>query len=165
MGAIIFLVIFFIIVGTLLLVAFYGARKDKRDKTIKLTKENRIENKAVISHAKLYLKLNSLVNFIEEQTKDFDASTAPLSIGKLNALAQDELRSIQKSQELKDIFASEVRKQEFKPVIDNLIKNKPTNWSKDAFFAVSVIKNKAKFIKEEEEFSDVRNEVGEIQWS
>ncbi len=161
----VFLGIFFVVVGGLLLVAFYGSRKDKKDKTKKLTSARKVDDAAVLARARIFLTLNSLILFIADVTKNFDHSTSKISIGEINAIGTKYMKELQRSEDLKSVYASEHKKDEMKPIIDNLLAVKPTSWEKDANFGYSVIKAKAHFIGKEDQFKELKKEVNKIKWN
>ncbi len=147
------------------MVAFYGSKKDKKDKSKKLISAKKIDEAAITARARIFLTLNSLILFIEDITENFDHSTSKISIGEVNVIATIYMKSLQKSEDLKSIYASDQKKDEMKPIIDDLLAVRPTSWEKDANFGYSVIKAKAYFIGEDSQFIDLKKEINQIKWN
>lgn len=161
MGALIFILIFVFIIVALLVIAFIGSRKDKRERIKNLAELKIIDEQAKAARIYLLLSLNYLLNFLELRTKDFDHNNSPLTIGQINNKIKTELVTIKDSEMLKQIYASKDFRLEFKPIIDQLLNSKPTNWTKEASFALSLIKNKAKFLLDDDENQQLIKEIEE----
>lgn len=162
---IIFLSIFLVIILLLIGVAIYGSKKDKREKTLALKKVQNIEKRAYEAHIKTYLLLDSLIIFVKEQLENFKKDPNEISISKVNTIASNAMKHIQESKELRIIYESEDRKIEFKPVIDQLTLTKPSNWNKEAFFAVSLVKAKAENYKKSKENNDLIFKINQHKWN
>lgn len=145
-GGIVFLCIFFGIVGFLIFLAIWGSRKDKSKRQREVIKRKRDDNLSKAKHIELYLKLYFLVNDLEQRIKSFDPLTGIYSMGDINKNFSQAVLEIKNSSDLKDVFLFEERKEEFKPIVDELSSIKPTKWESESIFAINIIKAKSQFI-------------------
>lgn len=148
---IIFMSIFAVIIIGLIVVAFIGSKRDKRDKQIALDEIRAIENKAKNNHLKIYSILNEVLVYVDDQKEKFSFNSDLISLSEVNNKSNEVIKLIINSSELKEIYKSDDRKLEFKPVIEQLKNVKPTNWRKEAYFAVSLIEAKSKFSSNHDE--------------
>lgn len=149
MAGIVFLVIFFGIVGFLIILAVYGSRKDKAVRQRDVIKRKKEDTISSAKHKELYLKLYFLVSNLEEKIEHFDPLGGFYSIGDINKNFSKAILDIKNSNDLQDVFLFEERKSEFKPVIDELVNTKPSKWNLESNFALSLIKSKSEFLKDD----------------
>ncbi|BDV02298.1 MAG: hypothetical protein HPAVJP_1870 [Candidatus Hepatoplasma vulgare] len=145
-GGIVFLCIFFGIVGFLIFLAIWGSRKDKNKRQREVVKRKKDDNLSKVKHIELYLKLYFLIEDLEKRIKFFDPLTGIYSIGDINRNFSQAILEIKNSADLKDVFLFEERKDEFKPIVDELSSIRPTKWESESIFAVNIIKAKSQFI-------------------
>ncbi len=138
---------FFGIIAVLLIIAFYGSRKDKAKRRIDQLQIKEGQEASEKKYIDVYLKLNEIVNRLEEYLKDFKPSIGMKSMKQINDEISFEIEEIINSEDLKEVYFVEERKQELKPVLDELKKSKPSKWELEAFFAINLIKAKAKSLE------------------
>lgn len=141
-GAWIFLIIFFGIIIALIIVAVIGSRKDAQEKLIENSKRRKLRDSASTNRVMLFGTLNHLITSLETELKDFKPSVGVKSLGDINKEYSDKIKDIVNSKELKDIYSLEDFRNEIKPILNELIKAKPSNWSKEASFATGLAKEK-----------------------
>lgn len=150
-GALIFLLIFFGIIFVLIIVAVIGSKKDKVDRMIKNDEKLKIKNQALENRAVIFGSLNQLLITLEKDIKDFKPSIGTRSLGEINREFSSIIDFILNSRELKEVYYDEDFKNEMSPIFKELKKAKPSNWEKDAQFALNLIRAKSLQIKKGEE--------------
>lgn len=138
----IFLVLFFGIIAALIVVAVIGSRKDKIEKLVENDKRRKIRQQASADRVALFATLNTIIEDLDNELKDFKPSVGIKSLGDINKEVHHQIKLIAHSKALKSIYLSGDFKIEIKPIIDQLMKVKPSNWSKDALFATGLVKAK-----------------------
>ena len=164
-GSIVFLGVFLFIIFVLILVAIFGSRKDKQKKAKESKIQKGTEEKAKRSHIELYLVLSRLIHYVEDGSKNLKPAVGTDTIGTVNKTAKNILERIKNSDELKNVYQSKERKEEFKPILTELYNIKPTNWHKEAFFSRSLIIEKTKHIKKNKDLKDVVKKVDNYKWN
>ncbi len=164
-GAWIFLFIFFGIIIALVIVAIIGARKDKIDKMIENDKRKKIRNQASENRIALFASLNKTIVDLENELKDFKPSVGIKSLGDINREASELIKQIVHSDELKTIYLSEDYRNEILPIMDDLSTTKPSNWNKEASFAVELVKAKFNAISQNKSNSAIIEKGIQHKWS
>ncbi len=154
-GAWIFLIIFFGIIIALVIVAVIGSKKDEMEKLIENDKRKKIRNEVEIDRVQLFSSLNETVSALVKEVNDFKPSIGTKSLGDINREAIDKIKEIKNSRALNQIYQSPDYKTEIKPIIDELAKVKPSNWTKEATFAIGLIEAKFKSISSKKENTDL----------
>ncbi len=163
-GAWIFLIIFFGIIIALVIVAIIGSRKDKIEKLVENDKRRKIRTQATADRVALFSTLNTIIVDLNKELKDFKPSVGMRSLGDINKEASDKIKEIVKSDVLKGIYLSEDFKNEIKPVLDELSKHKPSNWSKEASFATGLVEAKFKALSKKEENKEDIKRGKKLEW-
>ncbi len=164
-GAWIFLLIFFGIIAALIIVAVIGSRKDKIEKLIENDKRRKLRAKATSDRVALFSYLHELTKGIEKEVLEFQPSIGIKSLGDINKEAHAKIKAVAHSKELKGIYLSEDFKTEIKPIVDQLVKVKPSNWTKDAFFATSLVEAKYKAIEHTKENDEDIKRGKDLEWN
>lgn len=149
-GAWIFLIIFFGIIIALVIVAVIGSRKDKIEKLVENDRRRKIREQATSDRVAIFSALNQLVDSLNAELKDFKPSVGMKSLGDINKEYHHTVKVIAHSKELKNVYHSHDFKIEMKPIVDQLVKVKPSNWSKEALFATGLIHAKFNALASEE---------------
>ncbi len=142
MGAWIFLFIFFGIIIALIIVAVVGSKKDRMEKLIENDKRKKLMSSISNDRIALFSFLNKTIEDLDKEVKNFQPSVGTKSLGDINKEAQNKIKKLASSNQLIDIYKSDDYKNEIKPIIDLLVKVKPSNWFKEASFAIGLIKAK-----------------------
>lgn len=150
-GAWIFLIIFFGIIAALIIVAVIGSKKDKIEKLIENDKRKKIRTKATADRIALFSYLHELTMGIKKEVENFQPSIGTKSLGDINREANARMKDLADSKALKGIYLSEDFKVEIKPIVDELVKVKPSNWAKEASFAINLVEAKYKAIEHTKE--------------
>lgn len=157
--------VFFAIIIVLIIVATIGARKDKVEKMIETDKRGKEVNEAESARVILFTSLNKIITNLEKELEDFQPSVGTRTLGEINTEVSKSLKGITHSKELKDLYKFEDYKIEFKPIIDELNKVKPSTWSKDATFATNLVKVKFNAISKKKENSSIISEGEKREWN
>lgn len=165
MGTWIFLGIFFGIIIVLIVVAIFGARKDKNEKLIKNDEVRKLRTKAEEGRILIFASLNNNLNKLNKELKDFKPSIGLKSLGDINKEFSDLVKDIKKSDELKNVYLSEDYQTELKPVIESLSASKPSNWISDAQFAINIVNAKYNQIITNSDNAELVNEGKDKKWS
>ncbi len=147
----IFLIVFFGIIVALIIVAVIGSKKDRIEKLIENDKRRKLRETATSDRVALFSALNDVALKLEAELKDFKPSVGMKSLGDINREASDLIKSIHSSKMLKGIYKSDDFKNEIKPIVDELYKVKPSNWTKEAMFSLNLIHAKYKSLASKEE--------------
>ncbi len=147
LATILFLTMFFGIIAILLIIAFYGSRKDKTKRRIEQIQRKEEEDISKVKYTEVYLELNNILDKLEDYLKDFQPSVGIKSMKQINDEISQEIESIVNSDDLREVYLVEERKMELKPILDELRKSKPSKWEIESFFAINVIKAKSNSIK------------------
>ncbi len=142
----IFLIIFFGIILFLIVIAVVGSRKDKKEKQVEMFQRKEDDELSKESYEYVYIKLYETILKLNDELKNFKPSVGIKSMSQINQEAQDVIDEILNSDELKKLYLVEERKEEIKPLIDELKSVQPKRWEQDAFFAWNVIMAKGKNI-------------------
>ncbi len=164
-GAWIFLIIFFGIIVALVIVAIIGAKKDKIEKMIENDKRKKIRNQASIDRVVLFSSLNEIITNLEDEVKDFKPSVGIKSLGDINREASDNIKKIVKSNALKTIYLSDDYRLEIRPILDQLSTTKPSNWSKEAYFAIGLAKAKFEALSAKPENKEQIVQGQKLEWN
>lgn len=143
----IFLIVFFGIIIVLIIVATIGSKKDKNEKLIENDKWKKIQNNAKTSRVLVFFSLNNLIINLKKELNDFEPSIGIKSLGEINKEYSLIIKSIIDSKDLQNIYQIEDFKNEMKMIIDKLYKVRPSQWTKDAEFEVSLVMKKFDSIK------------------
>ena len=146
-GTWIFLGIFFSIIIILVVVATVGSKKDKTEKLIENDKKKKLRNSATSGRVIIFSALDITIRNLNKELEDFKPSIGLKSLGEINKEYFERIKLISASEEVKSIYVSEDYKAEMKPIINGLLKVKPSNWNKDAMFSVNLIDVKIAALK------------------
>ncbi len=163
-GTWIFLGIFFGIIIILVIVAAIGSRKDRNQKMIENDKKQKAALKSDESRVLLFSSLNKIIKNLNKELREFEPSIGTKSLGDINREYSSIIKAINDSDELKDIYELSDYKLEMNEVIDQLLKNKPSNWERDASFALNLIFVKYNAIKSISENKDLIKKGEKIKW-
>ncbi len=163
-GAWIFLIIFFGIIAALIIVAIIGSKKDKIEKLIENDKRKKIRTQAISDRIALFSALHEITQATAKEVAEFQPSIGIRSLGDINKDAHKKIKAIAHSKALKGIYLSEDFKIEIKPIIDELNKVKPSNWTKEASFSLSLVEAKYKAIEHTVENDEDIKRGKEIEW-
>ncbi len=153
---IIFISIFAVVIIGLIIIAFVGNKRDTNEKKEVLKNLKIVEEEAKINHLMIYSLLKELLDFVDTKKREFEQNPHMVSLGDVTEKSSTVLKLILESTELKNLYKSEDRKAEFKPVMDEFKSVKPVNWRKNASFAVSLIEAKSKYSKPSESLEKVK---------
>ncbi len=163
-GAWIFLIIFFGIIIALIIVAVIGSRKDAMEKLIENDKRKKLRNSITDDRIMLFSYLNETIETLKKEVEEFKPSVGIKSLGDINKEASEKIKSISNSKSLNQIYMSDDFKTEIKPIIDELLKVKPSNWTKEANFALGLVEAKFKSISSKKENKDLINKGKDHKW-
>lgn len=161
----ILLVVFFGIIIVLIVVASVGARKDKVEKMVESDKKEKEYKLADSSRVTLFISLNKLILEFEEEMIDFKPSVGTKSLGEINKHYADIIKKITHSEEMKQAYSVEDYKIELKPIIDEISRVKPSNWTKDATFSINLIKVKSKSILQNKDNKEYVEAAEAKEWN
>lgn len=164
-GTWIFLAIFFGIIIVLILVAIIGSKKDKNEKLIENDKRRKIRTASESNRIILFISLNETIEILNKELSEFKPSIGTKSLGDINKSASDIIKKIIDSKELKEIYALEDFKNEIKPILSDLNKNKPSTWKDEAWFALTLVQEKSKAIVSSGVFLEEIKLGKEFKWS
>ncbi len=164
-GAWIFLLIFFGIIIALIIVATVGARKDRMEKLVENDKRKKLKTEATTNRIALYATLYDLVTGLEKELEDFKPSVGTKSLGDINKETSSLIKKISKSKQLSKIYLSDDFKTEIKPMVDELSKVKPSNWNKEASFAVGLVKAKFEALSKDKTNADDIKKGRTLEWN
>ncbi len=163
-GAWIFLIIFFGIIAALIVVAVIGSKKDKIEKLIENDKRKKIRTQATSDRIALFSALHEITQNTAAEVRDFQPSIGIKSLGDINKEAHKKVKDIAHSKALKGIYLSPDFKIEIKPIIDELVKTKPSNWEKEASFSLSLVEAKYKAIEHTVENDEDIKRGKDLEW-
>lgn len=164
MAGLVFLVIFFGIVIALIAIAIYGSKKDKQKRLLNVAEWKENDNLSKDRHIYLYLRLNYILENLEEDLNDFKPSVGTKTIGSINKQAYDMIKEISESEDLKNVYLINERRDEFKPIIDSFLQIQPSKWEREAFFAYNLVKNKSEAFKKTDYYEHYQKEIIQDPW-
>lgn len=164
MGAWIFLIIFFGIIASLVIVAMIGSRKDKMEKLVENDKRRKSREAAEFDRVAIFSYLNKLITELETELADFKPSVGIKSLGDINKEVHHKIKSLSHSIELKNVYHSHDYKIEMKPIIDELSKHKPSTWFKEAIFATGLVRAKFESLTHDDSHKDGIAKGQELEW-
>ena len=144
-----FLIIFLGIILVLIIIAVIGSGKDKRQRQVDFVEKRENEEFSSTSHKKIYVDLYLDIMKLEEDLKNFKPSIGVKTISQINKDYHDNIKEILKSDELKEVYLIESRKEELQPILAELLSKKPVKWKSEAFFSYNLIMAKGVFFHEE----------------
>lgn len=137
------LLLFFGVIIAFLGVAAYGAHKDKGDKLVHEKKQREAWEQANEYRVNVYGALKAIVDEHKTKIDEFNPMEAKETVGEISARLLDRVNELMKAESLKeDLYCVREYEDEIMPLLKQLASNKPASWSKNAFFAISVINNK-----------------------
>lgn len=157
--------VFFAIIIILIVVATIGARKDKVEKMIANDKREKEMSVAQTSRIIIYTSLDKIIKELEKELKDFKPSIGIKTLGEINNQISSKLKKMNNSKELKEVYSFEDYKLEMKPIVDELNKNKPSSWDKEATFAMNLVKVKFDAIKKNEKNKELISQGEKKEWN
>ena len=130
-------VVIFVVIG------IYGSRKDKAKKSIENNKKATQKRKDETALVGFYSKLKTTIISLEKELKNFKPSIGIKSMSDINKEASDTVKAIKSSQEYMKLSQSEELKNNIVPIVEELLAERPNNWSTKCSFAINQIMNKA----------------------
>ena len=164
-GTWIFLGLFFAIIVILIIVAIIGSRKDKNEKLIENDRRSKLRLAADTNRIIIFISLNKAIKKLFKEISNYEHSTATRSLGDVNREYTSMIKNLNNSTELKEVYLSEDYSIEIKPIMKELVKIKPSNWSKDATFATGLIFAKAEAIETKAENKDLIKIGKQKKWN
>ncbi len=161
----IFLAIFFGIIFILVIVAIVGSKKDKNEKMVEADKVDKQTTRSNDGRIKIFASLNKLISNLEKELENFQPSVGVKSLGDINKFYTNEIKAISHSNELKDVYKIPDYKIELEPIINELFKSKPSNWSKDAQFSINLVLVKVEAMKKLGNYEKKIIEGEKIKWA
>ncbi len=163
-GTFIFIGVFFAIIIALIIVAVIGSRKDAIDKLIENDKRKKVRTQASQDRIALFSSLYYTIENLNKELKDFKPSVGTKSLGDINTEASSKIKEILKSEALTVIYKSDDYRKEIEPVLLELSKVKPSNWTKEATFATSLIEAKFNAASKKKEYAEDIKRGKDIEW-
>ncbi len=135
--------LFFLIIFVLVILAAVGSYREKQKrKALDFEKDALyIETKSDLN--RMMIKLGLYFEMLEEFLENHDPLKGKYSLSQINSFGASMLQEIRESEQLKNIFKDELRRQELKTYLDELGNNKPSNWSRDVYESYNIINAKA----------------------
>lgn len=116
-------------------------KKEEKQEVLKF-KELKIANK---NYVPIMLVLDAIIEGIIQETINFENSNKTMT--DIDLQAKEAIKNVQNSREFAALMKDQERKVELKESILQLSKTRATRWEAQAFFAIQMIQEKAKFLK------------------